>query len=76
MVDIQTVGGCTKCGSDSLICKYNFFQQADLEIHSWEHKCLDCGHRLTTAYRTDDEDFDLNAETVGCCPYCQRQRAE
>jgi len=73
MADIQIVGGCKKCGSASLTCKYNFFKQSDLEIHSWEHKCLDCGHRLTTAYRSDDEDIDFEAETVDQCPYCQRQ---
>ncbi|MEC9096740.1 MAG: hypothetical protein VX776_08920 [Planctomycetota bacterium] len=73
MVDIQTVGGCKKCDSDSVTCKYNFFRQGDLEIHSWEHKCLDCGHRLTTAFRSDDEDIDFAAETVDRCPYCQRQ---
>ena len=73
MVDIQTVGGCKKCDSDSVTCKYNFFKQGDLEIHSWEHKCLDCGHRLTTAFRSDDEDIDFAAEAVDRCPYCQRQ---
>ncbi len=72
MADIQTVGGCKKCGSDAVTCKYNYFEQGDLEIHSWEHKCIDCGHRLTTAYRSDDEDIDFTAEQVNQCPYCQR----
>ena len=74
MADIQTVDACCKkCDSTSLNCKYNFFEQEDLEIHSWEHKCIDCGYRLTTAYRSDDEDIDFTAELVDQCPYCGRQ---
>ena len=36
MADIQKVEVCCKkCDSTSLTCKYNVFEQADLEIHSW-----------------------------------------
>jgi|TARA_B110000467_G_C18261627_1_gene446671 hypothetical protein len=76
MADIQTIGGCQKCGSASLTCKYNFFGEGELQIHSWEHKCLDCGHRLTTAYRTDDEDIVFADEDVDHCPYCGRSPVE
>ena len=63
---------CSKCRSTNLTCKFNHFAQGDLEIHSWEHKCLDCGHRETTAYRSDDEDMDTPVEQRALCPYCGR----
>jgi uncharacterized Zn-finger protein len=68
---VQPAGTCKKCGSDRLTCRYNHFQQDELEIHSWEHRCPDCGNRQTTAYRSDDED-ELPPDNPGLCPYCGR----
>ncbi len=63
---------CPKCEQANVTCKFNHFHQGDLEIHSWEHKCLDCGWRATTAYRSDDEDLDTPIDQRGVCPYCSR----
>ena len=71
MANIQPAGTCQKCDSDQLTCRYNYFQQDELEIHSWEHRCPDCGNRLTTAYRSDDED-ELPPDNPCLCPYCGR----
>jgi len=64
-------GECPKCEGVQTTCKYNRFESDDLRIDSWEHKCPDCGHRQTTAYRTDDEDEVV--ENPNICPYCKRQ---
>jgi len=66
-----TIGGCKKCGGEGLTCKYNRFESDDLRIDSWEHKCPDCGYRVTTAIRTDDEDAPEGPPDI--CPYCQRK---
>ncbi len=66
-----TVGGCEKCGSDAMTCKYNRFESDDLRIDSWEHKCPDCGHRVTQAIRSDDE--DETCEEPDRCPFCKRK---
>tara|TARA_B100001123_G_C14630653_1_gene757643 strand:- start:310 stop:534 length:225 start_codon:yes stop_codon:yes gene_type:complete len=71
MANIEPGGSCKKCKSTAVNCKYNFFEQGDLVIHSWEHKCLDCGHRSTTAYRSDDEDEPMPDDAT-ICPYCGR----
>ena len=68
----KTIGGCPKCASESLTCKYNVFESDDLRIDSWEHKCPDCGHRETTAYRSDDEDSNPDNVDPKICPYCGR----
>ena len=66
------IGACPKCGADGLACSYNHFQRDELTIDSWEHKCVDCGFRDTTAYRSDDEgDADREVDPR-VCPYCQR----
>jgi len=73
MADLQPAGVCPKCDGTNVTCKYNHFEQGDLVIDSWEHKCLDCGTRLTTAFRSDDSD-ELPADgDTGVCPYCGRQ---
>lgn len=59
-----------------MTCQHNHFQNDELEIHSWEHKCPDCGFRQTQAFRSDDEDEPLNREVVSICPYCQRQATD
>jgi RNA polymerase subunit RPABC4/transcription elongation factor Spt4 len=71
MVNLQPAGNCPRCHSDQLTCKYNHFQQDELEIHSWEHRCPDCGNRQTSAFRNDDED-ELPPENPAQCPYCGR----
>ncbi|QDU95492.1 hypothetical protein [Lignipirellula cremea] len=65
------VGDCPQCQGVNTTCKYNRFESEDLRIDSWEHKCPDCGHRLTTAYRSDDE--DTLVEEPMLCPYCGRR---
>lgn len=68
--DRQNLGQCTACDATGMTCTYNFFDGKGLVIHSWEHKCLGCGLRDTTAYRSDD-DNGLPDEPEKC-PYCQR----
>ncbi|MEX0793884.1 MAG: hypothetical protein WD045_12165 [Pirellulaceae bacterium] len=74
--DRVTIGGCPKCGSALMTCQHNHFQNEELEIHSWEHKCPDCGFRQTQAFRSDDEDEPLDLEKASACPYCQRQATD
>ncbi|MEQ8788860.1 MAG: hypothetical protein RIC55_21290 [Pirellulaceae bacterium] len=72
--DEVTIGGCPRCGNSAYACRYNFFESGDLQINSWEHRCPDCGHRETRAYRSDDED-DAALEGVDpteCC-FCGRR---
>ena len=71
--DITTIGGCPKCASDQLACRYNHFEKDELRIVSWEHKCSNCGFRETRAFRSDDEeDAGDTQEDPGQCPYCAR----
>ncbi len=70
--DLHRIGGCPKCGSDSLTCRYNHFERDELRIDSWEHKCPDCGHRETTAYRSDEDDSVPVGIDPRECPYCGR----
>lgn len=67
-----TIGGCPKCGSDLLTCQQNHFQNDELEIYSWEHKCPDCGFRQTEAFRSDDEDEEFDPAAAATCPFCGR----
>lgn len=69
MADIRAIGGCEKCGSSRLTCKYNHFENDALSIHSWEHKCPDCGQRQTTAFRSDSPPLP---DDPRLCPYCGR----
>jgi ssDNA-binding Zn-finger/Zn-ribbon topoisomerase 1 len=74
--DILTIGGCPKCASDQLACRYNHFEKSDLKIISWEHKCPNCGHRETKAFRSDEEESDDEPDDEdwdpATCPYCAR----
>jgi len=54
-----------------LQCKYHTFDDGELQIYSWELKCLDCGFRSTIAHRSDDEDFDFEACSPTTCPFCE-----
>ena len=67
----RAIGECPRCGQGNYACSYNHFQSDELRIDSWEHKCPDCGHRETQAFRSDDEDLadDINPEI---CPLCGR----
>ncbi len=62
---------CPRCGVAGLTCTWNFFDGKGVIIHSWEHKCLGCGLRETTAYRSDDDDG--LPDDPRTCPYCGRQ---
>ncbi len=56
-----------------LTCKYNHFETEDLTIDAWELKCLDCGWRETTGFRSDEMDDEEDASldpTV--CPFCEQ----
>lgn len=73
MRDRSVGGACSRCDGAQLTCTYNFFDRNALVIHSWEHKCPDCGLRQTTAYRSDDEELDMAAVNPAVCPYCSRE---
>lgn len=62
---------CPKCQGPALECRFNYFDRGDLQIHSWEHRCPNCGWRQTQAFRSDAP----QAEGVdpGVCPWCGRQ---
>ena len=76
----KDVGSCPRCDGGEAVCSYNFFDRNGLTIHSWEHKCGNCGMRETTAYRSDEDDeldedgqprdLDIDREV---CPYCERR---
>lgn len=70
--DKKTIGSCPNCSGENLTCTYNFFDRNELVIHAWEHKCLDCGLRDTTAWRSDDEDGIPDDLDPAVCPYCGR----
>jgi hypothetical protein len=69
--DRQMAGPCPKCVSGAVTCLHNHFETATRTIDSWEHRCGDCGYRVTQAFRTDDSDFDptINPRV---CPFCAR----
>ena len=67
----QPAGVCPKCGGDSVVCRFNFFDRGDLQVHSWEHKCGNCGWRETQAFRSD---APLAAGVdPAVCPWCSRR---
>ena len=71
--NLKTVGACPNCNDGEVVCAYNFFDRDGLTIHSWEHKCGNCGLRETTAYRSDEVDDETPADLdPAVCPYCQR----
>ncbi len=72
--DRQEIGQCTRCNRGTVNCSHNKFMDGTLEIHSWEHRCCECGHRETTAFRSDE----VNPEPTGdatVCPFCGRHAA-
>jgi hypothetical protein len=70
--DRQEIGLCTRCNRGTLNCSYNRFQDGTREIHSWEHRCPECGHRETKAFRSDDVDPKPTGDPT-VCPFCGRQ---
>jgi hypothetical protein len=73
--DEVTIGGCPNCQSAAYACRYNCFESGDLRIDSWEHRCPDCGHRETRAFRSDDEEtLAEGVDPTECC-FCGRRSA-
>ncbi len=72
--DQQAIGPCPDCSRGPATCFYNRFSTDVRTIHSWEHRCTDCGHRLTQAFRTDDSDLDTTIDPM-VCPFCSRHAA-
>lgn len=71
--DKRNIGACPKCGGAQFTCGYNHFERDDgLVIDSWEHRCTDCGFRETTAYRSDEDDWQTEGVDPAVCPYCGR----
>jgi hypothetical protein len=68
----QLAGNCPKCGGGAVVCRFNFFDRGDLQVHSWEHKCGNCGWRDTRAFRSDDPTLAANIDPA-ICPLCKRQ---
>jgi ssDNA-binding Zn-finger/Zn-ribbon topoisomerase 1 len=73
--DRQMIGACPKCSGSDLACAYNHFENNDLTIDSWEHRCPDCGFRETAAFRSDEEDAKIEDTNLHICPYCARSRS-
>jgi ssDNA-binding Zn-finger/Zn-ribbon topoisomerase 1 len=70
--DEELIGECPQCRAPGLCCRFNRFQKDDLQILSWEHRCNDCGHRETKAYRSDEPDTAGDLVDQEVCPYCSR----
>ena len=70
-VNTQAAGECPKCQQASVVCRYNFFDRGDLQVHSWEHRCPNCGWRETKAFRSD-EPPDKQSAAPDVCPLCGR----
>jgi DNA-directed RNA polymerase subunit RPC12/RpoP len=68
----QTIGTCTRCSQGILNCSYNLFEKDALTIHSWEHRCADCGHRVTQAFRSDQTAAEATSDPT-VCPFCGRK---
>lgn len=69
----QPAGECPKCHTPNLTCFYNHFDRGDLIVDSWEHRCTDCGYRITRGYRSDDPPEDLEGVDLATCPWCGRK---
>jgi len=68
----QPAGTCSKCGADAVVCRFNFFDRGDLQVHSWEHRCGNCGQRATEAYRSDGPPLTAGTDPA-VCPWCGRR---
>ena len=72
--DRQTIGPCSRCSRGTVSCSHNQFLEDTRTIHSWEHRCSDCGHRVTQAFRSDESEADPTEDPT-VCPFCGRQVA-
>lgn len=70
--DRTQAGVCVQCGTGSLICTYNRFADAQKRIDSWEHRCDNCGFRVTQAFRSDEPKADPPCDPE-VCPFCSRR---
>lgn len=70
--DRQMIGPCPRCSQGNLSCTYNLFVKEALTIQSWEHRCADCGYRVTQAFRSDQSSADESGDPT-VCPFCGRQ---
>ena len=70
--DQQMAGSCPECHQGSIQCSHNYFEEGDLRIASWEHRCNECGFRETTAIRSDELEEKEKAN-FDLCPFCQRR---
>ena len=62
---------CVECGQNAVACTYNRFEDAQKRIDSWEHRCGNCGFRVTQAFRSDDpKPLPADPQT---CPFCGRR---
>ena len=68
----QPAGICSKCGADAVVCRFNYFDRGDLQVHSWEHRCSNCGQRATQAYRSDGPPLEAGTDPA-VCPWCGRR---
>lgn len=68
---VPAVAECPKCRKLAVACRFNYFDRSDLQIHSWEHRCADCGWRETQAFRSDSLEA-ARAVDPNRCPWCGR----
>lgn len=66
------VGACEKCGSGIITCLHNRFANELHRIDSWEHRCANCGHRDTEAFRKLPDEPEPEVDPL-VCPFCQRR---
>jgi len=72
--DRKEVGVCSKCNVGVVICLHNRFENDVHRIDSWEHKCQNCGHRDTEAFRKLADEPEPAIDPL-VCPYCNRKVA-
>jgi hypothetical protein len=63
---------CPQCQAATVACRFNFFDRGDLQIHSWEHRCQNCGWRETRALRSDAPPEPQAGTDPNVCPLCGR----
>lgn len=66
---------CPKCGDGALTCTVNKYESEEEWIVSWEHRCRDCSHRDTKAYRSSDDPVE-SEDVTRVCPFCSRMALE
>ena len=65
-------GTCAQCSSGTIVCTYNVFTNPQKRIDSWEHRCDNCGFRVTEAFRSDEPKTPPVADPE-VCPFCARR---